>query len=261
MIFFRVIIFVFGFSIFFSNATAAKQIKILFIGNSFTHMNNFSEMVVHIGAERGDLIYSDYSAIDNYTLEKHCSHKPTIEKIKEGCWDYVVLQEQSQRPVMDTATFYSKTYRYAKELTDLIYIHNPYSQPILFLTWGRKFGDSDLCKKFDWTCSYEKMQQMLNWRYNYLGSKLAIPVAPCGIAWAHFALTNPLRIDLFSDDNKHSNEVGSYLNACIFYTVITGKSPIGIRYNPTTLSEEDLLAIQTVAYHTVEKYLSVMLKH
>lgn len=244
----------------FSNVVNAEQIRVLFIGNSYTHMNNFPEIVANIGAEKGDMIYSDYSAIDNYTLEKHFSHSQTIEKIKEGCWDYVILQEQSQRPVMDSATFHDKTEHYANELTNLIYAYNPSAQPILFLTWGRKLGDKELCKRFKWTCSYKEMQQMLIHRYNLLGSKLALPVAPCGIAWEHFAPNSPFHIDLFYSDNKHPNKVGSFLNACIFYTVITGKTSVGIKYNPANLNAKELYEIQTIAYKTVKKYLPTFLR-
>jgi len=246
--------------LFFSNVVNAEQIRVLFIGNSYTHMNNFPEIVANIGAEKGDMIYSDYSAINNYTLEKHFSHSQTIEKIKEGCWDYVILQEQSQRPVMDSATFHDKTEHYANELTNLIYAYNPSAQPILFLTWGRKLGDKELCKRFKWTCSYKEMQKMLIHRYNLLGSKLALPVAPCGIAWEHFETNLLNHINLFHKDNSHPNEVGSYLNACIFYTVITGNSPVGTFYNPANLNEKDLQEIQAVAYKTIEMYLPMFLK-
>ena len=247
-------------AIIFHNTVQAKQIKILFIGNSFTQMNNFSEMIANIGKENGVSIFTDFSAIDSYTLEKHFSNNQTIEKIKEGCWNFVVLQEQSQRPVMDSATFYGKTYHFAKLLTELIFTYNPEAQPILFLTWGRKFGDNKLCKKFNWTCTFEEMQKMLNHRYNLLGSKLALPVAPCGIAWEHFAPNSPFHIDLFYSDNKHPNKVGSFLNACIFYTVITGKTSVGIKYNPANLNAKELYEIQTIAYKTVKKYLPTFLR-
>jgi hypothetical protein len=220
-------------------------------------MNNFSEMVANIGIENGDSIYTDYSAIDSYTLEKHSTHSTTLEKIALGCWDFVILQEQSQRPVMDSSTFFNKTYHYAQILVDSIYYCNPNAQPILFLTWGRKFGDSQLCNQFSWTCTYEKMQQMLNKRYDFLGSKLALPVAPCGSAWEHFAPNSPNHINLFHKDCQHPNVAGSYLNACVFYTVITGKSPVGTHYNPANLSEKELSEIQTVAYETVNAKLQI----
>ena len=233
----------------------AKPIKVLFIGNSFTHMHNFPNMVAEIAKEQGDTIITDYSAFDNYTLEKHYFNTETLEKIQNNCWDYIVLQEQSQRPVMDSLIFYSKTFFYMNAFVELIYELNPETQLLLFLTWGRKYGDEELCSKFQWTCRYEDMQQMLAKRYFYLGSKLALPVVPCGLAWLNFAPNNPNHFDLFINDNKHSNKVGSYLNACLFYTAITNKSPVGTKYNPANIADDILLELQQVAYNITKKYI------
>jgi hypothetical protein len=247
---------IFTFFIISSNFQAfAKPIKVLFIGNSFTHMNRFPDMVSEIAKEQGDTIITAYSAFDSYTLEQHYSHSETLEKIKSDCWDYVVLQEQSQRPAMDSLTFYNKTFFYVNAFVDLIYEHNPESQILLFLTWGRKYGDKELCAKFQWTCTYEDMQQMLARRYFYLGSKLALLVVPCGLAWLDFAPNNPQHFDLFAEDNRHPNAAGSYLNACIFYSAITNKSAVGTKYNPAGIEHNVLLELQKVAYNTVKKYI------
>ena len=35
-------------------------------------------------------------------------------------------------------------------------------------------------------------------------------------------------IPIFTSDNKHPSAVGSYLAACVFYKILTGKSPLGL---------------------------------
>ena len=58
----------------------ADSFKILFIGNSFTHMNNFPMMFKELAATSGDTLEVDYSAVDSYTLEKHSKYSETLEK-------------------------------------------------------------------------------------------------------------------------------------------------------------------------------------
>ena len=218
----------------------AKNISILFIGNSYTKMNDFSKMVSDIGAELGDTIYADFSAFDSYTLEKHFSNQETIDKINSNNWDYVVLQEQSQLPAKDINTFNEKTYYYANKILQIIYNNNPDTHILLFMTWGRRYGDKDLCKKYPYTCEYEGMQNMLIDRYNLLGEMLGVDVVPCGIAWKYFTLDSNNHINLFYEDNSHPNEIGSYLNALCFYSAITGNSAIGTTCPIQNITDNDI---------------------
>jgi hypothetical protein len=232
----------------------ATNISVLFIGNSFTSMNDFSQMVSEIALEMNDTIYTDFAAIDSYTLEKHFYNQETINKINERNWDYVVLQEQSQRPVLDTNSFNNKTLFYADKLLNIIYKNNPCTQPLLFMTWGRKYGDSELCAKYNYTCNYSDMQDKLIERYFLLGDILNVAVVPCGIGWKYFN-TDPYNyIDLFYPDNSHPNEVGSFLNALMFYCAITESSAIESKYNPANLTEDELLIMQQIVFEIVQQY-------
>jgi hypothetical protein len=52
-------------------------------------------------------------------------------------------------------------------------------------------------------------------------------VAPVGIAWADVASKEP-SIDLYYKDGAHPSPAGTYLNACVFYATIFGRSPVGL---------------------------------
>jgi hypothetical protein len=41
------------------------------------------------------------SAPGGYTFQQHTTNATTLTKINQGIWDYVVLQEQSQYPVIE----------------------------------------------------------------------------------------------------------------------------------------------------------------
>jgi hypothetical protein len=231
---------------------SATNISILFIGNSFTKMNNFYQMVSDIGAQLGDTIYTEFSAFDSWTLEKHFFTQETIDKINSQCWDYIILQEQSQLPAMDITTFNNKTLCYAEKILEIIYNNNSETTPLLFMTWGRKYGDKELCQKLSYTCTYEGMQDTLINRYYLLGDILGINVVPCGIAWKYFSSNSPNHINLFYEDDKHSNEIGSYLNALCFYSAITGKSAEGTIYNLTNVSVSEVSILQKIAFETIK---------
>lgn len=235
-----------------AQSSNAHTTRILFIGNSFTHMHNFTTMVSELASFSNDTIITEQSAFDSHTLEKHSTTEETLQKIALNCWDYVVLQEQSQRPAMDETTFKEKTLFFANKLDSIIHFHNPNAQTLLFMTWGRKFGDRELYKKFPYCSSYSGMQDKLAERYWLLGSKLAAAVIPCGIAWKYFQEEH--YINLFDEDFKHPNIVGSYLNACMFYSFLTKKTPEGILYNPAGLEKEDLLVLQRKAFQIVKLY-------
>ncbi len=243
-------------SVFLNSFLYADTIRILFIGNSFTHMNEFPMMFEELVAASGNTAVVDYSAVDSYTLEKHSKYQETLEKISYSCWDYVVLQEQSQRPAMDSLTFYNKTLFYADYLDSVIRFYNPDAQVLLFMTWGRKNGDKELCKKYSSSCSYNEMQKIISERYNFLASKLAVSVVPCGLGWSYFQ-NEKKDINLYDEDEKHSNIIGSYLNACVFYSVLFNKSPEGEQYNPANLSNEELLVIQAQAYLVAKKTIGL----
>ena len=57
--------------------------------------------------------------------------------------------------------------------------------------------------------------------------KTSSPIAPVGTAFRLFQEKHP-EIPIFTSDNKHPSAVGSYLAACVFYKILTGKSPLGL---------------------------------
>jgi len=63
-------------------------------------------------------IKSSKVAYGGYTLQQHANNDATIATITHGGWDYVVLQEQSTRPIEEPDLFY----QYAAVLDTLLKI-------------------------------------------------------------------------------------------------------------------------------------------
>src|SRR5208282_592301 len=84
--------------IFFELAIQCQTKKVLFIGNSYTYTNDMPGLVAQIAISTGNTLIYDSNAQSGWTLEQHWNDSTTRQQIREGYWDYVVLQEYSQNP-------------------------------------------------------------------------------------------------------------------------------------------------------------------
>ena len=122
-----------------------RNISVLFIGNSYTGVNNLPAMFDSIATSNGDTVYTDQYTPGGYTLQMHSTDAVTLSKIQSRGWDYVVLQEQSQLPSLDPASVNTTTIPYAIVLDSLIHTNNACTQTVFYMTWGRKYGDQTNC--------------------------------------------------------------------------------------------------------------------
>lgn len=75
-------------------------ICVLFVGNSYTYVNNLPLLLSRMAtsAEVPVTIETAECTGGGYTLEQHWNEGRAVNEIRKG-WDFVVLQEQSMRPV------------------------------------------------------------------------------------------------------------------------------------------------------------------
>jgi len=227
---------------------------VLFIGNSYTYSNNLPEMLHDLALSNGDTVNYDSNTPGGYTFESHTTNPTTLAKIKEKKWDFVVLQEQSQRPSFPPSQVAVEVYPYAAILDSIIKSSDICTETVFFMTWGRKYGDQVNCPVWPPVCTYLGMQQRLRESYMEMGNTLSATVAPVGIAWKNSIEADSM-INLFSGDNSHPSLMGSYLAACVFYATIYQKSPVGLPYI-STLSQPIASFLQNIAAITVLDSLS-----
>lgn len=231
------------------NFQAQVKKSALFIGNSYTYVNNLPQMVSDIALSKGDTLVFDQSTFGGYTFQNHCTNPVTWTKIRSKKWDYVILQAQSQEPSFSPSQVQTQTYPYAKQLADSIRANNGCSEVLFFMTWGRKNGDASNCAFYPPVCTYSGMQARLRESYILFKDSLIASVAPVGVAWKNLRNTSPL-IDLYQPDESHPSVQGTYLAACVFYSSIFQKSCNTSTYNPS-IPAADLDSIQKVASKTV----------
>jgi hypothetical protein len=235
------------------NATADTT-RVLFIGNSYTYANDLPVLFKNLSASGNKIVITDMSAPGGFSFENHFEYSETINKIRLGNWNYVVLQEQSQMPVIPFYRFGS-TYPFAIRLDSLI---KSYGQStVFFVTWGREAGGQQCINSY---CSpvfidYFHMQDSLTSSYRMICDSLNAILAPAGEAW-RTAKTLNSAIDLWDSDGSHPSLKGSYLSACLFYKKLFNQSPIGLIYT-AGLSSTDALFLQNCANQT---YTGISLK-
>lgn len=233
--------------------TYAKKVKVLFLGNSYTQTNNIPEIIKQLAASTNDTLIYSSNTPGGYTFENHSTNPTSLSLIQAGDWDYVVLQEQSQKPAFPDDFVASEVYPYAKTLDSLIHVYNPCATTVFYMTWGRKDGDADNCAFFPLICTYEGMDSLLQSRYTIMAETNEAALAPVAKVWRKIR-TDYSSIELYNADKSHPNNNGSYASACTFYTIFFQKDPTLATYS-YTVSTTNAEIIRNVAKIEVYDHL------
>ncbi len=210
------------FSIVSSLSFGQDSAKVLFIGNSYTYVNDLPQLLTDLAASLGDNVYHDDQTMGGATFQTHANNAATYTKIHANVWDFVVLQAQSQEPSFPDSQVDTETVPYAIQLADSVYANYFCSEALFFMTWGREDGDP----QWGPISTYDGMQDRLRSAYMRMADSVQGAVAPVGEVWRHVR-TNYPGIQLYSADGSHPSIEGSYLSACAFYAAIFRKSPVG----------------------------------
>ena len=233
----------------------AQSIDVLFIGNSYTYYNSLPQLFSDIALSFGDTVNTESSTPGGASFYGHVNNATTLAKINQQPWDYVVLQDQSQKPSLSPSYVATNVFPYATQLVNSIELNSSCSEPVFYMTWGRKNGDANNCAAYPPVCTYLGMQQRLRESYLEMGTTNNATVSPVGIAWKNFMEIDSVT-DLYNPDESHPSIYGSYLAACTFYATIFKKSPIGSTFIPSQIDLVTGHLIQEVASNTVLDSLS-----
>ena len=215
--------------------------RVLFIGNSYTFMNDLPAMFSKLAASGGHRVEVGMSAQGGWTLADHLNSSATLDQLTPSQWDFVVLQEQSQIPAREESRLQGM-YPAARSLVNKI--RDSAATPVLFMTWAHRDGWPE-----QGLTEYGTMQSQINKGYLGLARELNVPVAPVGYTWNLTRIKNP-QLELWQEDGSHPSEQGTYLAACVFYAVLFRESPEGMSYR-AGLSKDTAEAIQAAANDAV----------
>jgi hypothetical protein len=184
-----------------------KELKVLFVGNSYTYGYNLPHIVSIISEETSTRLITRKSVIGGATLKQHWKGQRDLDTrrlIGEGDFDVVVLQDYS----MSAMTTPDTTRRYIRLFSEYIRDHG--AAPCLFNTWARE-------KVPQFQAEIDAMYERASIENNAVN-------VPVGKAW-ELAMDLRPTVDLFTSDGSHPNELGTMLSASVFVKVLSGELP------------------------------------
>jgi hypothetical protein len=197
--------------------TGARPVRVLFLGNSYTYVNNLPEMFARLADAGRHPVETDMRAPGGWRLEDHWNKPDDRAAVRDGHWDFVVLQDQStlgvdtvidgKARVTSDRVFRPSADRWATEIAAAG------ARTLFYLTWARRASPED--------------QAVLTDAYTQAAKANHALVVPVGIAWSEIRQTRPGLV-LFLDDGSHPSPAGTYLAACTFYAAIFNANPSGL---------------------------------
>lgn len=220
--------------------------KILFVGNSYTFYNNLSMMFLNIVNGQGRKCIAKELSSGYYTLKQYADVEDQGGALldrtlgKEN-WDFVILQENTSMALSTAAP--QEMFPPSRTLDEKIKAAG--GQSVFLMTWAPKDGMKVGFKQQ----KREAVQADLAGSYLAITDELDAILAPVGVGFMRCTQTYP-DIELWDGDKQHPSLAGSYLAACILYSVIYQDSPENCPYI-SELEEDVALKLQNIAAELV----------
>lgn len=233
-----------------------SQHTIYWVGNSYSMGNDLPNSLRMLAKEGLNIdLQIQRQLRGGFTLKQHSEIVGVRESLQRP-WKYVILQDHSMHPGLIPRRNETKGMLTSFYIPALL-THKP--EIILYQTWGRRLGLSGV-PQFP---NYKQMQKLTIEGYDEYKtllerSGLKTSISQTGVAWESIfdeiirSGKNPLDKDsmfskLYLSDDSHPTETGSYLNACVFYKRIFNKSPVGLKWAPSNITNVVRDYLQKVA--------------
>jgi hypothetical protein len=184
-----------------------------------------------------------------------------VEDIRQGKWDAVVLQDDLN---MDWPGRAGEFTEYGRKLDQAI--KEAGAETVFYMVYP--YRDSK-----------ETTTQGIDAAYSKIGKDLGDKVAPVALAFQR-ALKERHDLNLYAEDGEHPSWAGIYLEACVLYAILFGRSPVGLTYRMQgtapgdwqlspglerealmyldganwEISEKDAADLQRIAWETVQDF-------
>ncbi|MBQ5971608.1 MAG: SGNH/GDSL hydrolase family protein [Prevotella sp.] len=200
------------------SAADGDSLRILWIGNSYTYFHDLPKIVKDIASSQHMRLSTTTVLKGGEQLSGHLKNPRLVSLLKNGGWDYVVVQEQSTLPALATDDVIKSTYPYAHTIDSMAKASSPGVKVIYYMTWGHKYGT---IYKTDYEPAhhYTTMQERLKTSYLEMAHMNNSWCAPVGMAWKKIREEHP-DYQIYEDDCTHPSVLGSYLAANVIFTTI-----------------------------------------
>jgi len=177
-----------------AQATPAKPLRILFVGNSLTYSTDIPARLAKLAKAMGKDAVIESVAFPSYSLEDHWNDGRALAAIKKG-WDMVILQQGTSAHDEEREQLLQFARRFAAP------IRGAGAKPALYMVWPLSDRPRDFPAAIQ---SYRLAAQAVD--------GLIIPV---GEAWFR-ALTKDRKLRLYGD-SIHPSSLGSDLAVLTIY--------------------------------------------
>lgn len=240
---------------------SSKQLNVLFIGNSLTYFYDMPQTLQMMLNETNSNIKIEHSTFPGMSLSDHLDNiiesrtengistrkkedgetTETEIKIAEKKWDIIILQTGTVSVLIPE----NRDLKVNKAITDIKkLVSNPKCKFILFNTWPSKNEypkqycypsrviDKSIEKERCCSPTLENLEQeirLINESYDLVAQKNNLLKSDNGNKF-YKVLTKHPEIELYEDDS-HPNKYGAFLNACVFYQMLTDKKASELKFN------------------------------
>ena len=188
---------------------ADPPVRILFIGNSLTYTNDLPAMVKAIGAIHRRRIVTETVAFPNFSLADHLADGRAASALRDGPWDFVVLQQGPSALESSRRELVRDTEKFAR----LVGANGP--ELALLGVWPSLDRRGDFARVGE---SYRHAALAVNGRS-----------IPAGEAWRYILARS--RIALYGSDGFHPSPTGTFVAAMSVYRTLIGPLPAQIAHN------------------------------
>jgi hypothetical protein len=182
-------------------------LRVLFIGNSHTMVNDVPELFAQLAKQSGIQVEKQMIAEGGKTLEYHAGTEVVKENILHGDYDWIVLQHWAH-PFNET---YAKSMENgARQLFEMI--RQTKSKVVFYKPWPRKStapGEYPLM-----SATYARLAEQYN-----------AALANVGDVFEKYRALYPGEM-MYADDGEHASLLTSNIAAYVILRTITGKKPV-----------------------------------
>ena len=184
------------------------EVRILFIGNSLTYVNNLPGMVKALSDSIGaPLTQTAAVAFPDYALEDHWNSGQARTTLEQGGWTHVIMQQgpsalpESRQNLLQWVVPFDQA------------IRQQGGQPGMYMVWPSSARDFD----------FDRVSET----YRLAAEAIDGALYPAGDAW-RAAWRRDASLQLYGGDGFHPSVMGTYLAAITITAMIHQRSPVGM---------------------------------
>lgn len=193
-----------------------EKIRVLFIGNSYTHTFSIPVLIKTMFASQGVVFEHESDTPGGASLSGHWSGGFALAAIRRGGWDYVVLQDQSSQPLSNRSGVIASVAQFDAE------IRKVGARTLVYQTWPQRSSYSGTLPNLT-----SSNGSYINETYRQAAAGVGAILVPGGTGWPA-AINTIGQNPMYLSDGSHPSQPGAYLSALTFFRTISRLNTTGL---------------------------------